>query len=265
MEAFERDAWATSTREAAQAKLRTIHRALEPWGLTPFPPSLYTLRALGASLKRGGYRSAASYLWIYKVEAQRRGFPWTDVLHRCLKEGIRSCERGMGPAVVAQALPLCYLHLLPAGESPWVRGGPAMPRSPIIVGSWWLMREVELATVRAAHLAFSGAWDQEGGCVRITLPASKNDQQALGVARAHTCKCREVIAADCPVHTILQQWYWLREAFPPRWVDGRPDLDLPLFPTSGGGRSWERPRWYLPSSTPRASSASKTPPTEASG
>ena len=53
LEAFERDSWATSTREAAQAKLRTIQRALTPWGLHPFPPTLRTLRALGATLKRG--------------------------------------------------------------------------------------------------------------------------------------------------------------------------------------------------------------------
>ena len=56
-----------------EAKLRTIRRALAGWGLEPFPPSMWTLRALGATLKRGGYRSAASYMWLYKAESQRRG------------------------------------------------------------------------------------------------------------------------------------------------------------------------------------------------
>ena len=64
LEALERDALAASTREAMEAKLRTIRRALAGWGLEPFPPSMWTLRALGATLKRGGYRSAASYLWL---------------------------------------------------------------------------------------------------------------------------------------------------------------------------------------------------------
>ena len=54
LEIFERDALATTTREAVAAKLRTTHRALLPWGLRPFPPSLFALRALGATLKRGG-------------------------------------------------------------------------------------------------------------------------------------------------------------------------------------------------------------------
>ena len=109
-----------------------------------------------------------------------------------------------------------------------------MPRNVILIGSWWLMCEIELSTARAAHLSFAGSWDQEGGCVRLTLPASKHDQAAFGTARAHTCKCRGDVAADCPFHCILDQWFWLRRTFPSRFTDGRPDLDLPLFPTPGG-------------------------------
>ena len=37
LEALERDALAASTREAMEAKLRTIRRALAGWGLEPFP------------------------------------------------------------------------------------------------------------------------------------------------------------------------------------------------------------------------------------
>ena len=106
LEALERDAHAASTRESMEAKLRTVHRALAGWGLVPFPPSLWTVRALGATLKRGGYRSAASYLWLYKAEAQRRGHSWPDYLHRALKDSIRSCERGMAPHSRASS-PLC--------------------------------------------------------------------------------------------------------------------------------------------------------------
>ena len=66
------DAHAPSSLHSMEAKLRTIGCALLSWGLAPFPPTLQTIRALGATLKRG-YRSAASYLWLYKGEAQRRG------------------------------------------------------------------------------------------------------------------------------------------------------------------------------------------------
>ena len=82
LEALERDALAASTRESVMAKLRTIARALAGWRIPPFPPTLSSARALGATLKRGGYRSAASYLWIYKAESQRRGFSWDGTLNR---------------------------------------------------------------------------------------------------------------------------------------------------------------------------------------
>ena len=101
LEALERDALAASTRESVHAKLRTVGRALAGWGISPFPPSLSSLRALHATLKRGGYHSAASYLWLYKAESQRRGHSWDDTLGRALKDAIRSCERGMGPSTLA--------------------------------------------------------------------------------------------------------------------------------------------------------------------
>ena len=113
-------------------------------------------------------------------------------------------------------------------------GGPACPRNAILVGAWWLMREMELATVRAPHVAFSGAWDRSGCGVRLTLPASKNDQAAFGTSRAHRCRCQEEMAVDCPVHAVLSQWFWLRSEFPERFAGGAPELDLPLFPTLRG-------------------------------
>ena len=54
LEALERDALAASTRESMQAKFRTVGRALAGWGISSFPPSLSSVRALGATLKRGG-------------------------------------------------------------------------------------------------------------------------------------------------------------------------------------------------------------------
>ena len=53
LEAFERDILAASTVESAEAKLRTVRRAIASWRLEPFPPTTVALRALGATLKRG--------------------------------------------------------------------------------------------------------------------------------------------------------------------------------------------------------------------
>ena len=45
LDELERDAHATSTRESNESRLRTLHRALDAWGLDPFP-----LATLGSSL-----------------------------------------------------------------------------------------------------------------------------------------------------------------------------------------------------------------------
>ena len=65
LEELERDAHASSTRESNESRLRTLHRALDAWGMDPFPPTLRAVGAFAATLKRGRYRSAASYLWHY--------------------------------------------------------------------------------------------------------------------------------------------------------------------------------------------------------
>ena len=43
---------------------------------------------------------------------------WSDVLERARKDATRSCERGKGPAVHAQPLPLAELGRLPGDIFP---------------------------------------------------------------------------------------------------------------------------------------------------
>ena len=62
LEEYHADVLAATTSESHAAKLRTVYRAFARWGCTPFPPSLDKVHALGASLKKGLYRTAASYL-----------------------------------------------------------------------------------------------------------------------------------------------------------------------------------------------------------
>ena len=76
--ALERDVLAASTTRTNSARLGTISSMLALWGLEPFPPTPTTWKALAATLKQGGYRSAAVYLSCYKLECERRGFPETS-------------------------------------------------------------------------------------------------------------------------------------------------------------------------------------------
>ena len=104
----------------------------------------------------------------------------------------------------------------------------------MVTGTWWLLREVELSTLRACLVETSTT--PEGlPVVALTLPASKTDQRACGVARGHRCRCSEVASpVACPAHAVMDQLLFLRRQFPSQWHGQRAADDLPLFPQRSG-------------------------------
>ena len=186
-------------------------------------------------MRAGGYRSAAGYLSLYRSTCARVGHGFGPDLALVARDAARSCARGLGGPIRASPLPLDRLHLLSGSRAPWVAGGPCSPRNAIVVGSWWLLREVELATMRASLVDTSVS--AEGlPVIALTLPASKTDQLARGVARGHRCRCVDLAAAfSCPAHAVLDQLLFLQRQFPEHWSGGRADRDLPLFPQLSGG------------------------------
>ena len=127
------------------------------WGLQLFPPTIASFKAIAATLKMGGYRSSQVYLAVYRVEAERRGYCLSPLLTRSLKDWKRSCSRGLGGPVRPRPLPLESLGSLPAAREPWSEEGPVNPRASVIMGSWWLCRELELSSSRADWLSLL-AW-----------------------------------------------------------------------------------------------------------
>eukprot|EP00971_Amphidinium_carterae_P105391 2087023-Amphidinium_carterae.1 len=62
---------------------------------------------------------------------------------------------------------------------PVVEHGLVEPVLGVLIGCWWLLREIELATVRKAQLKVVS--DGSGcGSATLELPASKTDHLALG-------------------------------------------------------------------------------------
>ena len=177
-EKFLEDVHAPSQRHVVRAKLQTVERAMEMWKLDPFPPSVEKIQALGAVLKAGRYKSSESYFAIYKAEAERRSFVWTPAEQRAMRDAVRSCQRGLGGPQRALPLPFEKLDLLPGGGQPWVGGGPIAPRNLVVLGSWFMLREVEAANAKVGDVVVT----VRDGCPRVTwsLPASKTDQKAAG-------------------------------------------------------------------------------------
>ena len=115
------DVHAKSHQHVVRYKTDTIAKVLGLWGLEPYPPTQHKLVCLGAVLKAGKYRSAESYVGIYKSESQRKGFEWDHLLQRTSKDVVRSCTRGLGGPVKALPLPFKRLKDLPGSIEPWVK------------------------------------------------------------------------------------------------------------------------------------------------
>ena len=233
MEDLVMDIYAPSNRASVSSRIRLCERVLAMWGLPALPPSARTISALGASLKAGGYRSASVYFSCYKTWSARHGHEWTAVLQQAFQDAVRSCERGLGGPVKARALPFDRLGSLPGGDTPWVPDGPLRPRNAMVLGAWFLTREIELSAASAAALEVS--FPRPGvPQVRFHLPASKNDLMAVGTAREHGCACHGTPVPFCPAHTAWDHLSFLRDRFPAFWQADSTPLDLPLFPTSSG-------------------------------
>ena len=97
------------------------------WGMELLPPSLDKILALGATLKRGHYRSAANYISTYKVFCQRSNFGFDVAMERAVRDAVRSFERGMGAAKQSLPLPMDRFDELPGQRGPLTPDGPLSP------------------------------------------------------------------------------------------------------------------------------------------
>ena len=236
MEHVTRDVYAESTIGPMQGKLSTIVKFLACWGLQLLPYTAEVVYALGAALKWRGYRSADNYLYLSKTVAEREGATLDAATRRALKDVIRSCKRGLGPSKRCEGLILEIMPDLPAAEHSWCAGGPWRPRETLILGAWWMLREVELSNAELRSVSFnhrllSASW---------TLPASKTDVSALGETVSHGCSCRwtgsrRTAHPLCPFHLLLEHVRAMYRRFRDRFdEEGWALPGYPLFPDRNG-------------------------------
>ena len=225
-EKFLEDIHAPSSRSVVAAKLKTIEKALSMCEMTSFPPDFRKIQMLGTVLKAGRYKSAETYVTTYKAESERRGHQWGPIEQRAARDAIRSCSRGLGGPQRALALPFKRLGELPGQRSPWSPRGPVSPRNLVVLGAWFMLREAEAAHARVEDVTIF----VESGRPRVvwSLPASKTDQRATGVSRAHGCSCDGAPRFDCPAHAAWDQATMIKQVF------GEVSGDFPFFPNEFG-------------------------------
>ncbi len=189
-----------------------------------FPLSPDSVRCVMASLKLGRYRSAPNLMSRAKQEHIALGFEWDAFLDQCAARCLRSVARGIGPARQSAVYDLERVATTDFWL-PVVDAGPLGISCCLVVGPFFMLRELEAASAKLGHVVFTSAPPQ----VHWELPTSKTDLQALGVARTWGCVC-EGPNVLCPVCFMARHVERLGEAFP-----GTPPDQLPLFPTIAGG------------------------------
>jgi hypothetical protein len=193
----------------------------------PFRLSPELVKAVTAAMRSAGYRSIDSYVCIAKQEhVDRYGDIDMQLALTCTR-CIRSCKRGKGPPRKTEGLPLLRLSELEEDAGPWIADGPLFPRRLLVIGGWFMCREIEISTITLSGVSFSFSSDAVSS-VTLSLQATKNDFEALGSSRTLACSCAATPQNLCPACIAHAQY---RFAFRAATLQGKDIEDFPLFPT----------------------------------
>jgi len=107
------------------------------------------LRQIISVLRAAKYRSVMTIASVAKFRHIEEGYEWTQALDRQWRMSQRAVSRGLGPNAHAEPFPLSEAHHFAEEETPVVHNGPSWPRRTIVIGCWWLLREIELGNASA--------------------------------------------------------------------------------------------------------------------
>jgi len=192
-------------------------------GSPPFPLTPMKFMAIASMFRRGRYRTYNNYAQRAVDEHRFLGFAMDDVLASCRKRREAAVERGLGPAAQAEEYCMLAVFLLGLCSRPLAEGGPVWPEAMLIVGGFWMLREIEATAINLSDVTV----DSTALKITVLLSASKMDPRAKGVRRSWGCVCSR-IEGPCPYHTVAKVVDW--------WKNIDPDRDFPLFGTAARKR-----------------------------
>ena len=194
---FRDNIYARSARAPLDARWTTWCKICSAWGHEPVPLTPELIEMVGASFRFGGYRSSAQYFSRARREHVRvTGMPTPAAVELAIRDAIRSIERGMGANAAKDAFRLDALDFDFTSKG----ASFSMAHGMVVLGSWFLCREIELANLRVKHMVVDTAAKQ----VTLTLMASKTDTVGSMVHRKHSCYCGVVPENICPYHAALR-------------------------------------------------------------
>ena len=194
---------APGSRRAYHERVAFWERRARAHGLEPWPLDVERLKLLGALLHAGSYRGAGSYFAAAKRHHVDGGGDWTTQMAQEVRDGIRSCTRGQGPAKQSAELDLDVLANtkkdLKRVEAKW----PIAGVDAVLVQGFWLTREIEAGTARISDVEIL----EGSGCGRAAweLPCSKTDPRALGQRRVHGCSCPDKACPTAAMQRVREK------------------------------------------------------------
>ena len=226
LELLDRDILAKSTTPANEARVRTYLALMRAWELPAFPLDSSNIRAFGASMKAGGYRSCAVYFSaVCSHQTRVLQTPIPALVKLSIRDCIRSIQRGLGTSRLKDSFDGMLVGDIPVDldESPFDFDRLGHARDMVVIGLWFMLREAELANAKSSDLQL------HGNEVHLTLPVHKTEQQGRHTLRTLTCSCGARTHPLCVWHS--SERHLIR-------VVARATADglhiLPLFPTSDG-------------------------------
>lgn len=191
-EALEEGFYADKTRASYSSAERLYLDAMSRRGFAPWPLRRETMRAFGAALQRGGYRSGGPYLAGVKAANKKRMNSLTKAEEEYAALVVRSLERDKGDDEFKEAL-----------------GGGEL-RKLYEVANTTLRMEVYVLGLTCFHfvLRMDEASRLEQGrthpgkdTVKIAISGSKTEQTGKLVDREQGCTC-DVDKRLCPTHQL---------------------------------------------------------------
>eukprot|EP00435_Cladocopium_sp_Y103_P016304 s2457_g4.t1 len=167
---LDQDVLAKSTNPAYEARIRTYFAITRAWEVPAFPLDATNIRCFSASMKAGGYRSAAVFR---RSAAISRG---ACVLQ--LKDSFDAFQLGRIPPS-EDSEPFSFTQM-------------GHIRDMAVLGTWYMLREAELSGARAQDLTSEG--NQDSALVRVPqIP-----QQVLHPDQSHCHRVQLSMAPQTP-------------------------------------------------------------------
>ena len=194
---LEADVYSRSNGGPQVSRMKTWTKIAKAWGLAPLPLTPQLIRAVGASFKAGGYRSAHLYFGTAKKQHIIAHGGISQDPEVAMQDVIRSIERGQGPSKLKDGFPMMQLMQVDLGA---FDSAFAVKFIMVVLGCYFLTREIELAATLKKHLHL----DTHRMVVTWTLPSSKTDVKGSFITRAHKCMCQSVASKLCPYHSAYE-------------------------------------------------------------